>query len=574
MAEMIDNPVILSLTFGGHDTSAALMVGGNLVAACAQERYTLDKHSRMFPIDAIRNCLEIGGIKISDLDQLAFCDDAEYLIRERYLRPALENKDRINVLIKDIEKIQETHLVEDRIRQETGFAGEICQYRHHLCHLASAYYPSGFDEALLVSYDGMGEWETGLFGTGKSGEIVVQEESVCFPHSLGLVYSAITFYLGWRHHCDEGIIMGLAPYGDPTARIPRSNRTYISLLEEMIVETGDYDYQIDQRWVSYYRERNKWVSEEFIDLMGPKRDHNTDLNAHHMNLAAALQMRLETVVLNQLKRARKEFSIDRLAMAGGVALNCSMNGKIETSGLFEEIFVQPGSGDDGTAIGGCYLAHKAIHGNVSPKRMSNYYKGYRSTDQEMESVANNSKLSYSKPGDLYGVTANRLATGKIVAWYQGAAEFGPRALGNRSILAKPFPASMKDYINERVKFRECFRPFAGALLEEFRPDYCEISQPSPHMLIASKILEDKQEEIAAVVHIDGTCRIQTVNEGDNFRFRKLIEAFYGLTNVPVILNTSFNVKGQPIVNTPEQAIETFKTTKIDCLVLGNLFFEK
>jgi len=574
MSSNIPQPKILSLTFGGHDTSAALMIEGKLVAACAQERYSLDKHSRRFPIDAIKNCLEIGGIRISDLSQIAFCDDTRYLIRERYLRPALEDNDRLNFLVSDIEQIRQTHLIEDRIRQETGFTGEVRQYRHHLCHLASAYYPSGFDEALLVSYDGMGEWETGLLGVGTSGEIVVQETQVVFPHSLGLIYSAITFYLGWRHHCDEGIIMGLAPYGDPTARIPRSNRTYISLLEEMIVETGDYDYQIDQRWVSYYRERNKWVSDEFIDLMGPKRDPNKEVTAHHMNLAAALQMRLETVVLNQLKRARKEFSINRLAMAGGVALNCSMNGKIEASRLFEEIFVQPGSGDDGTAIGGCYLAHKSLQGDVRPRRMNNYYKGYRSSEQDLENAANRSKLSYSKPDDLYGATASRLATGKIIAWYQGAAEFGPRALGNRSILAKPFPASMKDYINERVKFREYFRPFAGALLEEFRPDYCQISQSSPHMLIACNIHEDKQEEIAAVVHIDGTCRIQTVSEDDNPRFRKLIEAFHRLTNIPVILNTSFNVKGQPIVNTPEQAIETFKTTKLDCLVLGDLLFEK
>jgi len=574
MLQLIDDPIILSLTFGGHDTSAALMVGGKLAAACAQERYTLDKHSREFPIDAIQNCLSIGGIKISDVNQIAFCDDTQHLIRERYLRPALNHNDRLRLLVTDIDRIREIYLVEERIRLETGFIGEIQQYRHHLCHLASAYYPSGFEEALLVSYDGMGEWETGLFGVGKNGEIVVQDKQVCFPHSLGLVYSAITFYLGWRHHCDEGIIMGLAPYGDPTVKIPRSNRTYMSLLEEMIIETGDYDYEIDQNWVSYYGERDKWVSDKFIELMGPKREANTEVNSHHMHLAAALQMRLETVVLNQLRRARKEFSISRLAMAGGVALNCSLNGKIEASGLFDEIFIQPGSGDDGTVIGGCYLGHKALHGDIIPRRMSNYYKGYTPTDKEIEDVANKSKLPYSKPHDLFALTAERLASGKIVAWYQGGAEFGPRALGNRSILAKPFPASMKDYINERVKFREYFRPFAGAVLEECRSDYCDISQPSPHMLIACRIHKNKQEEIAAVVHVDGSCRIQTVNEQDNVRFRKLIEEFYKLTSIPVILNTSFNVKGQPIVNTPEQAIETFKTTKLDCLVLGNLFFDK
>ena len=234
-----------------------------------------------FPFDAINDCLSIGGVNITDLDQIAFCDDTKYLVRERYLRPALEDNERLNFMSNDIEKIRETLLIEDRIRDETGFMGEIRQYRHHLCHLASAYYPSGFNEALLVSYDGMGEWETGLFGIGKDGEINVQEKQVCFPHSLGLVYSAITFYLGWRHHCDEGIIMGLAPYGDPKANIPKSSRTYIGLMEEIIVETGDFDYEVDQRWFAYYRERNKWVSDEFIDLMGPKRGSNATIDPHH-----------------------------------------------------------------------------------------------------------------------------------------------------------------------------------------------------------------------------------------------------------------------------------------------------
>tara|TARA_B100000029_G_scaffold308804_1_gene301434 strand:+ start:1817 stop:3541 length:1725 start_codon:yes stop_codon:yes gene_type:complete len=574
MSKKIDSSAILAITFGGHDTSAALMIGDELVAACAQERYTLDKHSRRFPLDAINDCLSIGKLNITDLDQIAFCDDTKYLVRERYLRPALEDNERLNFLLNDIEKIPETLSIDDRIRDETGFTGEIRQYRHHLCHLASAYYPSGFNEALLVSYDGMGEWETGLLGTGKDGEINVQENQVCFPHSLGLVYSAITFYLGWRHHCDEGIIMGLAPYGDPKANIPESSRTYIGLMEEMIVETGDFNYEIDQRWFSYYRERNKWVSDEFIELMGPKRESNTMVNPHHMNLAAALQMRLETVVLNQLKRARKQFDIPRLAMAGGVALNCSMNGKIESSGLFDEIFVQPGSGDDGTAIGGCYLARKTFNRSMKPVRMNNYYKGYRPRGNEIDEVANSSDLEYTKPHDFYGVIAERLASGKIVAWFQGGAEFGPRALGNRSILAKPYPESMKDFINERVKFREYFRPFAGAILFEHLADYCDISQLSPHMLIACKIHEERQKEVSAVVHVDGTCRIQTVDESDNLRFRKLIEAFYRLTGVPVILNTSFNVKGQPIVNTPQQAIDTFKKTNLDCLALGDLFFEK
>ena len=574
MTSKLRSPYVLGINFGGHDTSAALTAGGELIAACAQERYSLDKHSRKFPIDAINDCLSLAELNVSQIDQIAYCNDNRHLIRERYLRPALENDARIDFLLNDVERIQYFHDIENRIREETQFQGQICQYRHHLCHLASAYFPSGYDEALLVSYDGMGEWETGLFGVGKGGEITVVDHSNCFPHSLGLVYSAITFYLGWRHHCDEGIIMGLAPYGNPDAVIPESDRSYLSLLEEIIVETGRYAYEVDQSWMDYFGKRDKWISEKFLQLMGPKRAPDEEILQHHMDLAAALQQRLETVVLNQLTKAREEFGISRLALSGGVALNCSMNGKIEASELFDEIFVQPASGDDGTAIGGCYLAHQSLTGTLIPARQHNHYKGHRTSDSKIGNIVESSGLDYTKPVDLYTQTALHLNEGKIIAWFQGGAEFGPRALGNRSILARPFPAAMKDHINARVKFREYFRPFAGAVLDEYRPEYFDISQPSPHMLIACQVQESKQSEIPAVVHIDGSCRVQTVSKDGNPRFFQLITAFHAVTGIPVILNTSFNVKGQPIVNTPLQAIETFRSTLIDCLVLGDYLFEK
>ena len=307
MTRKLRSPYVLGINFGGHDTSAALTAGGELIAACAQERYSLDKHSRKFPIDAINDCLSLAELNVSQIDQIAYCNDNRHLIRERYLRPALENDARIDFLLNDVERIQYFHNIENRIREETQFQGQLCQYRHHLCHLASAYFPSGYDEALLVSYDGMGEWETGLFGVGKGGEITVVDHSNCFPHSLGLVYSAITFYLGWRHHCDEGIIMGLAPYGNPDAVIPESDRSYLSLLEEIIVETGRYAYEVDQSWMDYFGKRDKWISEKFLQLMGPKRVPDEEILQHHMDLAAALQQRLETVVLNQLTKAREEF---------------------------------------------------------------------------------------------------------------------------------------------------------------------------------------------------------------------------------------------------------------------------
>ena len=567
-------PYILGINFGGHDTSAALMTGGQLVAACAQERYDLVKHSREFPRDAIQDCLSIASINIDQVDLVAYSNDNKHLIRERYLRPALTSDSRLNFLFNDIDHLVAFNSIENKIKDETGYQGEICQFRHHICHLASAYFPSGFDECLLVSYDGMGEWETGLLGIGENGQITVKDESNQFPNSLGLVYSAFTHYLGWRHHCDEGIVMGLAPYGNPEELIPGSDRSYMSLLDEMIVSQNRYSYHVDQSWVAYYDQRDKWVSDKFVELMGPRREPESEVLPHHMNLASALQKRLETLVLDQLRHARNDFGFSRLALSGGVALNCSMNGKIEASGIFDEIFVAPGSGDDGLAIGSCFLAHNKLVGGLKPAKNNDYYLGSRASDKELVDAVENSGLNYSKPPDLFNLTAQNLVDGKIVAWFQGSAEFGPRALGNRSILARPFPADIKDHINARVKFREYFRPFAGAILEEQQDHYFNISQPSPHMLIACQALPDKQKEIPAVCHVDGSCRIQSVNPGDNPKFYQLIQAFYELTGVPVILNTSFNVKGQPIVNTPIQAIETFKNTMIDCLVLGEYLFEK
>lgn len=565
---------ILGIQFGGHDTAAALLVDGDLVAACEQERYSRDKHSRLFPSDAVNDCLKIGGLKIEDISEIALTADPVHYVRETYIRAALKDIDRIPFLINDIDRIRENYFIADRIRKETGFGGEIVTHRHHLCHLASTYYPSGFDEAVLVSYDGIGEIDTGMIGLGKKGAIEVVCEENRYPDSLGLLYSAITYYLGWQHHCDEGIIMALASYGNASETIPGSNRTYLAIFEEILRETGSYTYHVDRSWIAYHKVRDKWVSDKFTDLFGPRRIASDPLSAHHMRIAAALQQRLETIVLSQLARARREFGMRRLCLAGGVALNCSMNGRIEASGLFDEIFVQPGSGDAGTAIGACFLSRRMRQGELSPKRNHNFYLGSRFTDAEIVDALEKAGLPYDKPGDIYDKTAGLLASGKIIAWFSGAAEFGPRALGNRSILARPFPRETKDHVNERVKFREYFRPLAPAILAEYAQEYFHLRQESPHMLIAATVVPDKESKVPAVVHVDGTCRVQTVNEDNNPRFRRLLEAFFKLSGCPVLLNTSFNIKGQPIVNTPEQAIECFQRTQIDALVLGDCLLEK
>lgn len=574
------NSVILSLHYGGHDTSAALMVDGELVAACEQERYTGDKHSRRFPSDAVADCLAIAGLTMADVTRLALGWDGRRWLRETYLRPALTSDDRLDFLLGDLDRIAETARLEAICRERLGYDGPVSVYRHHLCHVASAYYPSGFDDALLVSYDGMGEVDTGMIAAGRGGRIEILHDETWYPDSLGLFYSAMTYYLGWQHHCDEGIIMGLAPYGDASATVPGRSETYAELMRDVVRETGDYTYEINRDWIAYHRERDTWVSERFLETFGPKRDYADPLTDHHRNLAAALQGRLEEVVLGQLARAREQFGLARLGVSGGVGLNCSLNGRIVASGLFDEVFVQPASGDAGIPVGACYLAYAEEQGGtLAPRRRNDFYLGSRfaSADVNAALEAAGEALAdavIERPDDVFAETAEHLAEGRIVAWFTGGAEFGPRALGHRSILTRPYPAEMKDVLNRRVKFREDFRPFAPAVLAEHTGEYFALEQPSPHMLIAVQARAERRDAIPAVVHVDNSCRVQTVAEDGPPRFRRLLEAFYERTGVPVLLNTSFNVKGQPIVNTPAEAVACFLGTNIDVLVMEDVVVRK
>ncbi len=565
---------ILGIKYGGHDTAAALFMDGRIVAACEQERYTRDKHSRNFPTEAIQDCLKIGGIGIDDVSELAFVNHLKTYIREIYLRPALESDERIGFLLEDFERVRKAFYMEDVLREHTGFKGPISFQRHHMCHVAGSYYPSGFKDALLVSFDGMGEHETGVLATGIDGHIEIVQQSNTYPNSLGLVYSAITYFLGWKNHYDEGIIMGLAPFGDSSKKIPGYHMTYYEVFEEILQETGDYTFKVDFSWLDYYNTRDKWVSEKFVAVFGQKRNHGDAITEHHKNIAAAVQDRLEAVALGQLRRARKQYGLKKLCLSGGVALNCSMNGAILKSGIFDELYVQPASGDQGTTVGICYLTHQQRIKSFIPAKKPNAYLGSRFTSEEVLQVLQGKGAQFSKPDNVFKKTAELLEEGKIIGWFQGAAEFGPRALGNRSILCRPFPASMRDHLNLRVKFREEFRPFAPSVMREHAGEYFHINQESPHMLMAVQAREETKDKIPATVHIDGSCRVQTVTEGDNLAFYRLLQAFKERTGVPVLLNTSFNVKGQPIVNSPAEAVDCFQSTKIDCLVLGEYLLEK
>ena len=565
---------ILGICYGGHDTSATLMIDGKLISACEEERYNKEKHTRKFPSSAINDCLKKSELEINDIDEISLIYDPVYAIRETYLKTALNDEKRIGFLINDIDKISSLYNIEKIIREQTKFSGKISFNLHHLCHFASSYYVSGFDDALLASFDGMGEIESTLLGIGKGNEISIVHNGNRYPDSLGLFYSAITHYLGWKHHSDEGIIMGLAPYGNSQNTVPNSSKSYKEFFEEIIYETGDFEYVIDKSWISYYNVRDKWISDKFLDTFGPKRNSDEPLENRHKDIAAALQERIESIIIAQLKRARKKFNLKKLCLAGGVALNCSLNGKIINENIFDEIFVQPASGDSGAAIGACFLTHKRLAKEFVREKYHDYYLGSSFSDNYIKSILDEKKLSYSKPDNLFSIVANELANKKIIGWFQDGSEFGPRALGNRSILTSPFPEDMKDYLNKRVKFREEFRPFAPAILSEYTQEYFEIEQESPHMLIAVNVKKDKISEIPAVVHVDNTARVQTVSKNNNQKFRKLIEEFFKITNVPVLLNTSFNVKGQPIVNDPRDAIDCFLSTNIDVLAIGSFLLSK
>lgn len=550
---------ILGIHYGGHDTSAALMVDGKLIALCEEERYTKNKHTREFPINAVNDCLKIGNLTIEDITEISLTYDPNVLEKSyiRHKRRSLPNRTTYKSILKE----------------KLNYTGKIRFNLHHLCHVASTYYPSGFENALIISNDGIGEIGCSLIASGEKGKLSILHKGNQWPNSIGLFYSAITAYLGWRTAYDEGILMGLAPYGNENNIIPGTNRTYKDVFQEMIFSISDFEYEMNPYWLLYHRKRDVWVTENFNKIFGPHKKWKEPITQHHKDIACAAQKHLERIVLKQLEIAKNKFGYTKLCIAGGVGLNCSLNGKIEQSKLFDEIFVQPASGDNGTAIGACYLAYKKYNKNLKSEKNHNFYLGSSYTNKEILSSICEANLSHSKSNNIFKDTAKHISNKKIIGWFQGNAESGPRALGNRSILVLPVEG-MKDYLNKKVKFREEFRPFAPAILHEYTSDYFNISQESPHMLMACQVKANVKNKIPSVIHVDNSARVQTVKESNNLKFRKLLEAVNNITNCPVLLNTSFNVKGQPIVNNPHDAIECFLNTNIDVLVMGDYIIEK
>lgn len=565
--------IVLGVNYnGGHDTSAALMIDGELKCAYEEERFILEKHTNKFPEKSITACLKYCKIKKKNIDLVCLGFNQKKYIKEKYFKMALEDDKYIQVVINDINYIRKSLSIEENIKKYFP-KSKIITFDHYDCHHASVYFPSGLKKSLLVSYDGKAEVNCSSIKLAKGNKFINLNLFDKYPNSLGYLYSAVTHYLGWKFFCDEGIVMGLAAFGNPNAKI--KGKKIINIFRN-ILKVKNNKILINEKWISYHLIRDKWISDKFINFFGAPRKSNDHINQNYKNIAAALQKRIEEVVIKILKNLKKKYKIENLCFSGGLALNCTLNGKIMKMKIFKELFVHPGSGDQGQAIGACYLGHLTKYPNFKFKKMDNYYlgSGYNKLEIRNTITKFKNKIKVIKTHNIYKSAAELLKKGKIGSIFNGRSEFGPRALGNRSIICKPYPYEMKSFLNKKVKFRENFRPFAPAILEKFQNQYFELRHKSLHMLYAIKAKKNILKKIPATIHVDNTSRVQTVTQKSNLNLYNLLKEFYNLTNIPVLLNTSFNIKGQPIVDNPNAAIETFLSTKIDFIILDNYLIEK
>ena len=555
-----------------HDSAAALVKNGKIIAAAEEERFNRLKHTDKFPILAIKYCLKQAGLDLSEIDHLAFymkpLSKIYHLGIKNYFKHPFDSFAFLKGEIYNSSRMLSLRLY---LRDFLGMRPEnikknfIIHVDHHLAHISSAFLASGYDESAVLSIDGCGENSTCVLAhASRNGIRVIRR--INFPHSIGFVYAALTAFLGFQPLSDEYKVMGLASYGKPR---------FIKQFKEIIRISETGNFKIDTSYFNYEKELAwPWVSKKIYQIFGSPRREDEQITDKHKDIACSLQKCVEETGLALAKFLRQETKSDNLCLAGGVALNCAMNGKIFESGLYKNIFVQPAACDSGASLGAALWASNYYLSVPSQFDMQNAYLGPEFSEGQIEEIITTSKLRFKRYSNISEIAAKHLSEGKIIGWFQGRMEFGPRALGSRSILADPRKPEMKEIVNERIKHRELFRPFAPSILEEYAGDYFIACKRSPFMTFIFKVKEDKVNEIPAVTHIDGTARVQTVSKNDNPRFWKLINEFNKLTGVPVLLNTSFNIRGEPIVCSPEDAIKCFFSTGIDLLVLGDYILEK
>ena len=584
---------ILGISAFYHDSAAALVIDGRIVAAAQEERFTRKRHDAEFPEQAIAYCLNEGGITAQQLDFVVFYDKP-LLKFERILQTYLSwAPSGLRSFAMAIPLWLKRKLwMKDLIRESLGFKGEILFTEHHESHAASAFFPSPYKDAAVLTMDGVGEWATASIGKGQDNKLDLLAE-LQFPHSLGLLYSAFTYYTGFKVNSGEYKVMGLAPYGEPK---------YAQLIYDKLMDLKeDGSFSLDQSYFDYCAGLTM-TSEKFHQLFGgPPRAQESKLGQREMDLAASVQVVTEEVMLRMARHAKKLTGSENLCLAGGVALNCVGNGRILRENIFKNVWIQPAAGDAGGALGAALFVWHHMLGNqrvVDGLRDSQIGSllGPSYSDEEIEKTlkARGAKYKRLAEGQLAGEVAELLAQGKVIGWFQGRMEFGPRALGARSILGDPRDRSMQSRMNLKTKFRESFRPFAPAVLKEKANQWFDIEAESPYMLLTAPVLPQRRikeseeqsklfgierlnharSEIPAVTHVDYSARLQTVTREDNAPFYDLLKAFDQKTGCPVLVNTSFNVRGEPIVCRPEEAWACFMRTDMDHLALGSFILDK
>lgn len=567
--------IILGINCFGHDSAASFLVDGEIKFACEEERLNRKKHTGALPIKSIEAGLEALGLSWDQIDHLTYSWDplitymsipkyafkylkrVPTLLREKKNFSMEENLGMLNYLsdIQLIPKTLDKHFGPGKYKFH--------KLEHHATHAASAFYPSGFSEAAIITVDGAGEWATMTIQHGKNLRIK-KLKSVNTPHSLGAVYQAIAVHLGFKRIEGPGKLMGLASYGN------RESDAY-EKFKKIIKLDSQGGFKVDMSYFSYHYSRKSPVTEKFLKEFGPSVSEPGVWTDSQLEIAAAVQRRIEDVFLHMATNAKRLTNSKNLVLAGGVALNSVANGVIAKSGLFENIFIQPAAGDSGTSVGGALFVYHHRLNLPNPVSWSHAFLGPEYSEFQIESALLEGNLEFKKLGnqELLDSVSELLSDGKIVAWYQGRMEFGPRALGNRSFLASPLISEMKETLNRRVKFREDFRPFAAAILESDQDRYLDFSAKNPYMLMVFNVREDMQKVIPAITHVDGTVRIQTVTNEENQPLFMLLENFKKKSGHGIILNTSFNIKGEPIVCTPSDAVSSYLRADVDALVMGN-----
>ncbi len=557
---------VLGISCYYHDSGAALIRDGRLIAAAEEERFNRRKHYSAFPNLAVEYCLREAGITIKDVDYICFYEKP--LVKfSRILETILTRWPRTYwnwVKSMPIWLMTKLHIGRT-IQRELDTDKDIHFCTHHLSHAASAFLVSPYKESAIITADGVGEWATTAWGVGCGTNIDLQKE-ISFPHSVGLLFSAITSYLGFRVNDAEWKVMGLAPYGQPT---------YLDKFREVVDLRTDGSFRLNMKYFTHTHSTSRMFNRRWEELFGRRmRTKETEIDQFHKDIAHSGQKMVEEIMVTMATHVRKTTQMENLCLAGGVGLNCVANWRILQESGFKNIFIQPAAGDSGAALGAAFYLYNTVLKNRRNFEMRHAYWGPSFDDDCIRKALELSGLSFTyhdREETLLEQTAEAIDSGKVIAWYQGRLEFGPRALGNRSLVADARDPKMKDIINAKVKFREAFRPFAPSVLREHAHIYFEMPEgmDAPFMLLVPNVRPEKRAEVPAITHEDGTGRVQTVTEEDNGRYYRLIKAFYDCTGTPLVINTSFNVRGEPIVLSPEDAIHTFMNTGIDWLVMGN-----